>query len=91
MLRSYSSQSTNKRKSDELNDQINFISTTNDINIVSPSPPQTTINFRRTLTIEDIIGKKISPQNKQRYCSTVNMMKQFKSVYQEGLIFSISY
>ena len=58
LLRSYSSQSTNKRKSDELNDQINFISTTNDVNIISPSPPQTTINFRRRLTIKDIIGKK---------------------------------
>ena len=57
LLRSYSSHSTNKRKSDESNNQVNLISTTNEFNIVSPSPPQTTNNFRRRLTIKDIIGR----------------------------------
>ena len=54
-LRTHSQQS-NKRKVDLLTDEISLSTNSIDLNLISPSPPQITTNFRQRLTIRDIIG-----------------------------------
>ena len=55
VLRTHSRQS-NKRKVDLSTDRISLSTHSIELNLLSPSPPPITTNFRQRLTIRDIIG-----------------------------------